>query len=169
VFTQNVVAASPVRLARLHLAASKGIARAILINAGNANCATKTGDKVALTACQEVAGALNIPVAQVLPASTGVIGVELDSTKITNALPTLLDNLSEDNFDQVSRAILTTDLVQKVEQVSFKTRNGTINLAGCTKGSGMIHPNMATTLGFVMTDAAVPARRLHAMLKAGIT
>ena len=168
VFTQNVVAASPVRLARQHLAASKGIARAILINAGNANCATRTGDKVALSTCHAVARSLNIPITQVLPASTGVIGVELDPTSITNALPKLLDNLSEGNFDQVSRAILTTDLVQKTEHASIKTRKGTIRIAGCTKGSGMIHPNMATTLGFVMTDAAVPARKLHAMLKSGI-
>ena len=168
VFTQNVVAAAPVRLARAHLITSKGIARAILINAGNANCATKTGDKVALTTCQAVASALNIPLAQVLPASTGVIGVELDSTKITEALPKLLDGLSAEKFDAVSNAILTTDLVRKVEQVSIKTRKGVINIAGCTKGSGMIHPNMATTLGFVMTDAAVTARHLHAMLKAGI-
>ena len=168
VFTQNVVAAAPVRLARQHLAASKGIARAILINAGNANCATKTGDKVAQVTSQTLATALGIPVAQVLPASTGVIGVELDSAKITSALPKLMDNLSEGNFDEVSRAILTTDLVEKVEHASIKTRKGTIKIAGCTKGSGMIHPNMATTLGFVMTDAAVPTKRLQAMLKAGI-
>ena len=168
VFTQNVVAASPVRLARQHLAASKGIARAILINAGNANCATRTGDKVALTTCQAVAKGLNIPLAQVLPASTGVIGVELDATRITGALPRLLGNLSASHFDNVSNAILTTDLVRKVEQASFKTRKGVVKIAGCTKGSGMIHPNMATTLGFVMTDAAVPVKRLQAMLKAGI-
>src|SRR5206468_1862020 len=69
VFTQNIVVAAPVVLARQHLAASNGIARAILINAGNANCATRTGDRVALTTCKALAGALNIPVAQVLPAS----------------------------------------------------------------------------------------------------
>ena len=168
VFTQNVVAAAPVRLARQHLAASKGIARAILINAGNANCATRTGDRVALTTCKAVASALNIPVAQVLPASTGVIGVELDGSKITEALPRLLDGLSNGNFDEVSRAILTTDLVEKVEHATIKTRKGEIRIAGCTKGSGMIHPNMATTLGFIMTDAAIPASALHKMLKAGI-
>lgn len=168
VFTKNVVAAAPVKLARQHLAASNGIARAILINAGNANCATKTGERVALTTCNALAKALNIPLAQVLPASTGVIGVELDSSKITDALPQLVDGLSETKFEDVSRAILTTDLVQKVADATVKTRSGSVRIAGCTKGSGMIHPNMATTLGFVVTDAAIPAKRLHKMLKSGI-
>ena len=168
VFTQNVVAASPIRLARKHLAASNGIARALLINAGNANCATRTGDKVAFTTCKAVSAALKIPIAEVLPASTGVIGVELDPGKIVNALPRLVDSLSEDNFDAVSRAILTTDLVQKVAFATIRTGQGSIRIAGCTKGSGMIHPNMATTLGFVMTDAAVPAKKLHRILKTGI-
>ena len=168
VFTQNVVAAAPVRLAQQHLKASKGIVRAILINAGNANCATRTGDKVAAVTCKAVADALNIPLAEVLPASTGVIGVELDSTRITNAIPRLIANLSEGNFDELSSAILTTDLVKKVEHATFKTRRGKISIAGCTKGSGMIHPNMATTLGFAMTDAAVPAKSLRKSLKAGI-
>jgi glutamate N-acetyltransferase/amino-acid N-acetyltransferase len=168
VFTQNVVAAAPVKLARQHLSASNGAARALLINAGNANCATRTGDRVALTTCKALARALGVDVAQILPASTGVIGVELDSAKITNAIPALVDGLSEERFDQVSQAILTTDLVRKVAYGSVKTRNGIIRIAGCTKGSGMIHPNMATTLGFLMTDAAVPAKKLHKMLKSGI-
>jgi glutamate N-acetyltransferase/amino-acid N-acetyltransferase len=164
VFTQNVVAAAPVRLARRHLAESNGVARALLINAGNANCATRTGDRVALTTCKALALALKVPIDQILPASTGVIGVELDPSKITNALPRLIDGLSEDKFENVSQAILTTDLVHKV---AYKTL-GKVTIAGCTKGSGMIHPNMATTLGFVMTDAAVPAKKLQKMLKSGI-
>jgi glutamate N-acetyltransferase/amino-acid N-acetyltransferase len=169
VFTQNTVAAAPVRLARKHLTASNGIARAMLINAGNANCATRTGDRVAQATCKALAEALNVPVAQILPASTGVIGVELDPTKIVSALPRLIDGLSEAKFDDVSSAILTTDLARKIASVTVTTRRGAIRIAGCTKGSGMIHPNMATTLGFVMTDAAVPVRKLHKMLKAGIT
>ena len=168
VFTQNVVAASPVRLARQHLKSSNGIARAVLVNAGNANCATRTGDRVALETCKALAASLNIPIAQVLSASTGVIGVELDQSKITRALPRLIDGLSEGNFDEVARAILTTDLVEKAEHTTLKTCRGAIQIAGCTKGSGMIHPNMATTLGFVMTDAAVPAKALQKMLKNGI-
>jgi glutamate N-acetyltransferase/amino-acid N-acetyltransferase len=76
--------------------------------------------------------------------------------------------LSESKFDNVSTAILTTDLVRKVASATMNTRWGEIRIAGCTKGSGMIHPNMATTLGFVLTDAAVPAKRLHKMLKAGV-
>ena len=168
VFTQNVVAAAPVRLAQRHLASTKGVARAILVNAGNANCATRTGDKVAALTCRALAGALKTPVEQVLPASTGVIGVELDAAKITGAVPQLVAGLSNGNFDEISRAILTTDLVEKVEYATVKTRRGVVRIAGCTKGSGMIHPNMATTLGFVMTDAGVTPRRLQAMLKTAI-
>jgi glutamate N-acetyltransferase / amino-acid N-acetyltransferase len=78
VFTTNRVQAAPVRIARQHLRASRGRVSAILVNAGNANCATKTGDEAALACCRAVAKHLKVPVAQVLPASTGVIGVELD-------------------------------------------------------------------------------------------
>ncbi len=109
VFTQNRVQAAPVKLCRRHLAASRGKAGAILVNAGNANCATRTGDAVALTCCRAAARHLKLPVAQVLPASTGVIGVELDSKKILNALPRLVQNLRDDGFSAVARAIMTTD------------------------------------------------------------
>jgi glutamate N-acetyltransferase / amino-acid N-acetyltransferase len=168
VFTQNVVVAAPVKLARKHLAESKGVARAFLVNAGNANCATRTGDKVAVATSRALANTLNVPVSHVLPASTGVIGVELDPDKIIDAVPRLVDGLSEGNFDEVSSCILTTDLVAKVAYAAIKTREGTVSIAGCTKGSGMIHPNMATTLGFVMTDAAVTPAQLKKSLRAGI-
>src|SRR5215470_7683645 len=89
VFTQNRVQAAPVRLARRHLAGSRGLVGAILVNAGNANCATRTGDAVALASCKAAAKLLRLPANQVLPASTGVIGVELDPKKITGTLPAL--------------------------------------------------------------------------------
>ena len=168
VFTQNVVAAAPVKLAKKHLAESRSVARAFLINAGNANCATRTGTRVALETTRGLANMLKIPASHVLPASTGVIGVELDATKILDVLPRLTGSLSDGTFKEVANCILTTDLVAKVAHAEVKTRKGTVSLAGCTKGSGMIHPNMATTLGFIMTDAAISPARLKKSLESGI-
>src|SRR5215831_811918 len=112
VFTQNRVQAAPVRLSRRHLQASRGQVGAVLVNAGNANCATRTGDAVALATAKAAARALRLPPAQVLPASTGVIGVELDPAKITGALPRLVAGLNGERFDAAADAIMTTDLVR---------------------------------------------------------
>jgi glutamate N-acetyltransferase/amino-acid N-acetyltransferase len=167
VFTQNRVQASPVRLSRRHLAASRGLAGAILINAGNANCATRTGDAVALATCKAAARNLKLPVAQVLPASTGVIGVELDPKLIVNALPGLVERLAEDRFSEVARAIMTTDTMPKEAFAEVGLRRGVIRIAGMTKGAGMMQPLMATTLGFVMTDATIPLAPLRRMVRRG--
>lgn len=164
VYTSNVVAAAPIQLARKHMAASKGIVKALLINAGNANCATRTGMAVATSTSKAVAAALGCPVEQIIPSSTGVIGVELDPSKITEAMPALVAALHTDGFQSVADAIMTTDLVSKT---AFATI-GKVSIAGMTKGSGMIHPNMATTLGYVMTDAVIPVAALRAMLKRAI-
>ena len=164
VFTTNLVQAAPVVLAKAHLKASRGKASAILINAGNANCATRTGAKVALDSCKALAKVLGIPVEQVLPASTGVIGVELDGSKITAAVPALATSLGGD-FEGVAKAILTTDLVLKRAAARLQTKGGAITISGMTKGSGMIHPLMATTLAFVITDARIPASGLKPMLQ----
>lgn len=164
VFTRNVVQAAPIQLARKHLKSGKGRVAAILANAGNANCATRTGLKVALKSCKELAKALKTKTHYVLPASTGVIGVELDSKLLTDAIPKLVARLSPDAFERAAQAILTTDTVMKVAAEEVQLRNGTVRIAGITKGSGMIHPNMATTLGFVLTDAAVSATDLHRIL-----
>jgi glutamate N-acetyltransferase/amino-acid N-acetyltransferase len=168
VFTQNRVQAAPVRLSRLNLKRSGGLAGAILMNAGNANCATRTGDRVALATAKAAAKLLRLPPEQVLTASTGVIGVELDARKITDALPRLVEGLHPDRFDDAARAIMTTDRVPKTAFAEVRLRHGAVRIAGMTKGSGMIHPQMATTLGFVMTDAHIPVARLRAMLKHGV-
>ena len=165
VFTQNRVQAAPVKLARRHVKASEGRMGAILINAGNANCATRSGDRVALESCQAAGKLLRYAARQILPASTGVIGVELPAKLITKALPTLVNNLSGDAFGDVARAILTTDLVAKQSFAEVTLSRGTVRIAGLTKGSGMIHPNMATTLGFVMTDAQIAPAPLAKILK----
>lgn len=164
VFTTNRVQAAPVRIARQHLRASRGRVSAIIVNAGNANCATKNGDEVALTTCRAVAKHLKVPVAQILPASTGVIGVELDPTLIVNALPGLFEDLLESRFPDVAHAMMTTDTVPKIAHSEVSLKSGDVQIAGMTKGSGMIHPNMATTLGFVMTDAAISPIHLRQML-----
>jgi glutamate N-acetyltransferase/amino-acid N-acetyltransferase len=167
VFTQNRVQAAPVRLARQNLKTSRGKAGAILINAGNANCATRTGDRVAQTTCRAVAKLLRLKPTEILPASTGVIGVELNPKLITDALPSLVAALTGDGFERVSRAIMTTDTVPKTASEEVRLRRGTVRIAGMTKGAGMIHPQMATTLAFVFTDAAIPLPALRGMLLKG--
>jgi glutamate N-acetyltransferase/amino-acid N-acetyltransferase len=164
VFTQNMVQAAPVRLARKHLKASRGRVSAILTNAGNANCANRTGDRVALASCKALAKTLKIKPEQVLPASTGVIGVELDPELIVQAIPRLAERLSPEGFASAAEAIMTTDTRPKTASEEVHLRTGVVRIAGMTKGSGMIHPNMATTLGFVMTDAAIKADDLRSML-----
>jgi glutamate N-acetyltransferase/amino-acid N-acetyltransferase len=168
VFTQNRVQAAPVRIARFHLAQSRGLVSAVLINAGNANCATRTGDRVALACCDAIGKQLRVPAEQVFPASTGVIGVELEARLIVNALPTLIQGLAPNRFKDVAYAMLTTDTVMKTSQQQVRLKKGAVHIAGMTKGSGMIQPNMATTLGFVMTDAAIPPATLASMLTESI-
>ncbi len=164
VFTLNVIQASPILLAKRHLKSSKGKVAAVLANAGNANCATRTGERVALASCKAVAKALRTKPEYVLPASTGVIGVELESKLLTDAVPNLVSRLSPDGFEAVARAIMTTDTTMKVASEEIRLRSGTVRVAGMTKGAGMIHPHMATTLGFVMTDAAIAPKYLREML-----
>lgn len=164
VFTTNRVQAAPVRIARQHLRASRGRVSAILVNAGNANCATRNGDEVALSACRAVARHLKVPVAQILPASTGVIGVEMDPSLIVDAAPRLFDDLLESRFPDVAHAMMTTDTQPKMADAEVALKGGEVIIAGMTKGSGMIQPNLATTLGFVMTDAAISPIHLRQML-----
>ncbi len=164
IFTRNQVQAAPVKLARAHLRASRGHARAILANAGNANCATRTGERTALATCRAVAKLLKASLHEVLPASTGVIGVEMDPRPVVDALPRLFDRLSELGFADAARAITTTDRVPKMAFGEVPFRTGPVHIAGMTKGSGMIQPNMATTLGFVMTDAEISPQLLKPML-----
>jgi glutamate N-acetyltransferase/amino-acid N-acetyltransferase len=164
VFTRNRVVAAPVELARKNLRVAGGKVRAILVNAGNANCATRTGGRVALECVRAAAKALGCKPEQILPASTGVIGVELDARPIVKALPKLIACLDAAQFDAAAGAIMTTDTVPKTAFAEIKGAK----IAGMTKGAGMIQPNMATTLGFVMTDAVVSPAVLRAALKRGV-
>jgi len=164
VFTRNRVVAAPVTLARANLRASQSRVRALLVNAGNANCATRTGDRVAKECVSAVARELMIRDSEVLPASTGVIGVEMDAARVIERVPQLVKGLDPGRFDDAASAILTTDTTGKT---AFASAKG-CRIAGMTKGSGMIHPRMATTLGFVMTDATLTPAALRAMLHRGI-
>ena len=168
VFTQNRVQAAPVTVSKNHLKKSRGLVRAVLINAGNANCATRRGEDVSTTCCRAVSENFNAPLEQVLPASTGVIGVDLDPNLIVKAVPQLVSGLSEERFDDVARAIMTTDTVMKTASREVQLDAGTIHIAGMTKGAGMIHPNMATTLGFIMMDADIGPGELRAMLSEAV-
>jgi glutamate N-acetyltransferase/amino-acid N-acetyltransferase len=161
VFTQNRVVAGPVVVARKNVRAARGRMRGILVNAGNANCATKSSGRVAIETSRAAAKLIGAKAEEVLPASTGVIGVELDARLILDALPKLVSGLSPDRFNDAASAILTTDLVMKT---AFAQVQGA-RIAGMTKGSGMIHPHMATTLAFVTTDAVMAPDALRTALK----
>jgi glutamate N-acetyltransferase/amino-acid N-acetyltransferase len=168
VFTQNLVAAAPVTICKQHLRASHGHMRAVVVNAGNANCATgPQGHAAAERTVAEAAKRLGCPVQEVFVCSTGVIGVQLPVEKILRALPKLSRNRrpSARSFAEVSLAICTTDTRPKTAAASIKMTGKRIHLAGCAKGAGMIHPNMATTLAFVVTDAAIAPALLQRTLK----
>ena len=164
VFTQNRVQAAPVAVSKQHLKKSRGLVRAVLVNAGNANAATRSGEEVATECCRALAAQFSAPVEQILPASTGVIGVELDPKRITSAIPKLVNGLADQRFEDVARAIMTTDTAMKTATREVAIDKGVVRIAGMTKGAGMIQPNMATTLGFVMMDADIGPGELRVML-----
>jgi len=163
VFTQNAFCAAPVTLAKQHLAAAAP--RFVLINSGNANAGTGAAGLAAAAACCEaVARQAGCDAAAVLPFSTGVIGEPLPVERITAVLPAALDALRADGWLAAARAIMTTDTVAKGHSVTVDSPQGSITVTGMAKGSGMIHPNMATLLAYVATDAAVAQPALQACL-----
>lgn len=168
VFTQNLVVAPPVVVSKENLRASKGRMRAVIVNAGNANCATgPAGRAASLKTVEETARRLNCRPYEVLVCSTGVIGVPLPLEKILRALTGITRNRrpSARSFAEFSLAICTTDTRPKTSTTFFKMAGKRINLVGCAKGAGMIHPNLATTLAFVATDAAISPSLLQKTLR----
>ncbi len=165
VFTQNRFCAAPVIVAREHLASGKGI-HALVVNTGNANAGTgEPGMAAARTTCAEVAKLLGCEAEQVLPFSTGVIMEELPLERIVAGLPACVADLSAANWFDAAHAIMTTDIVAKAVSRQIKLGGVTVTLTGIAKGSGMIHPNMATMLGYIATDAAVAQPLLQQMVK----
>lgn len=167
-FTQNLVVAAPVLICKEHLRTSKGRIRAVVVNAGNANCATgSAGHAAAQRTVDEAARRLGCKIKEMFVCSTGVIGVPLAVDKILRALPKLARNghPSARSFAEFSLAICTTDTRPKTAAASFRMAGRRIHLAGCAKGAGMIHPNLATTLAFVVTDAAMAPSLLQKTLR----
>ncbi len=164
VFTQNRFCAAPVIVAREHLAAGKDI-RALVINTGNANAGTgELGMASARVTCAEVAKLLGCEPEQILPFSTGVIMEPLPIERVVTGLPACVANSKADNWFDASQAIMTTDIVGKAVSRQLKLGGVTVTVTGIAKGSGMIHPNMATMLGYIATDAAVTQSMLQKMV-----
>jgi glutamate N-acetyltransferase/amino-acid N-acetyltransferase len=163
VFTTNRVRAAPVVISERRLLG--GSCQAVLVNSGNANaCTGRQGREAALTLTRATAAVLGVPQALVVPASTGVIGVQLPGEKMLAAIAPLVDDLSEAGAARFSRAIMTTDRGPKVARAEVKVGWTKCHILGVAKGAGMIHPNMATTLGFVTTDVSINRTTLRRML-----
>jgi len=166
-FTTNQVKAAPVVLDMERL--KQGKAQAILINSGCANaCTGENGMLAAIASGDCAASALGIAPEMVQISSTGVIGEQLNVSAIVKAMPELVAKLSSDNFDQVAKAIMTTDTVSKTASRSVMIGEQEVHFVGMAKGAGMIMPNMATMLAFVLTDAQISFRQLHGALIKGV-
>ena len=164
VFTKNRFCAAPVLLCREHLEAGKGI-RALVVNTGNANAGTgEEGLRRARQTCRELASLLGCEESQILPFSTGVILEPLPVDKIVAGLPSCISNLSETNWFDAAEAIMTTDIQPKALSRQIAIDGRKVTITGIAKGSGMIHPNMATMLGFVAFDARVSQKQLDELV-----
>ena len=167
VFTQNRCAAAPVVVSRDHI--KDGQLQAVMINSGNANCATgEQGLKLARWSCDELASRLGIAPTLVIPCSTGVIGVPLDHRVMARAISVGVDSLSKRGFGAAARAIMTSDAFPKWAERKVNVDGVEIHVTAMAKGAGMIEPHMATLLAFVLTDAKMSPACAGAMLKDGV-
>ncbi|OHC90947.1 MAG: bifunctional ornithine acetyltransferase/N-acetylglutamate synthase, partial [Sideroxydans sp. RIFOXYD2_FULL_59_7] len=165
VFTTNRFCAAPVTVAKEHLASNKPV-RALLVNTGNANAGTgEQGMAAARQTCAELAAKLGCAPEQILPFSTGVIMEPLPVDKIVAGMPQAIANLKVDNWYDAAHAIMTTDIVAKATSRQVQLGGRTVTVTGISKGSGMIHPNMATMLGYIATDAGIEQPLLQEMVR----
>ncbi|MHB1116675.1 bifunctional glutamate N-acetyltransferase/amino-acid acetyltransferase ArgJ [Sideroxydans sp.] len=165
VFTTNRFCAAPVTVAKEHLAVGRGV-RALVVNTGNANAGTgEQGMSAARTTCAELAKLLGCAPEQVLPYSTGVIMEPLPVDKIVAGMPQAIADLKVDNWYDAAHAIMTTDIVAKAVSRQVQIGGRTVTVTGISKGSGMIHPNMATMLGYIATDAVIEQPLLQEMVR----
>ena len=165
VYTQNLVKGAPLTVTKSNIA--DGYAQAVICNSGNANTCNANGIEIAEQMCALVAEKMNIKATDVIVASTGVIGQPLDITPIANGMDELAGGLGDHN-DLACEAIMTTDTRPKEIAFEFEIGGKTCKIGGIAKGSGMIHPNMATMLVFVTTDCAISAEMLQKALSADI-
>ncbi len=163
VYTTNLVKGAPLIVTREHI--SDGTAQAIICNSGNANTCNANGIEIAEQMSTFLSAETGISAKDVVVASTGVIGQPLDITPIKNGIPSLVDGLSADGGEYAAEAIMTTDTVKKEVAVEFTVGGKTCRMGGIAKGSGMIHPNMATMLVFITTDVAISPEMLQKALK----
>ena len=162
VYTTNLVKGAPLTVTKQHIA--DGMAQAVICNSGNANTCNSNGIEIAEQMSALVAEKLGINKDDVIVASTGVIGQKLNITPIANGMETLTASLSETGDEEAAKAIMTTDTIMKKIAVEFEIDGTTCRLGGIAKGSGMIHPNMATMLVFITTDTAISAAMLQKAL-----
>ena len=166
VYTTNLVKGAPLIVTKQHLA--NGIAQAVICNSGNANTCNANGAEIAQQTCALLADAMKIKADDVVVASTGVIGLPLDIAPIAAGIPALMAGLSETGSEDAAEGIMTTDTVKKEVAVEFTLGGKTCRIGGIAKGSGMIHPNMATMLVFITTDAAIAPDMLQKALSCDI-
>ncbi len=155
VYTLNKVKGAPILVTKRNLEKSNGISKAVLVNSKNANTCNADGEEIATKSCELAAKALGIQPEEVVVASTGVIGQRLSIEPFEAHMEELVQGLGRDGNDKAVNAIMTTDTVPKQVAVEFVIDGKTCRLGGMAKGSGMIHPNMATTLNFVTSDVAI--------------
>ena len=160
VFTQNKVKGAPVTVSQKHLAATGGEAQGFILNSKNANTCNADGEEKAIKMCELAAAKLGIKTEEMLIAQTGVIGQIMPIEPVEKAMDTLYSGLAYDGNEKAAIAIMTTDTVKKEVAVEFDIGGKTCHIGGMGKGSGMIHPNMATTLNVITTDCAISAEML---------
>ncbi|MBQ3547974.1 MAG: bifunctional ornithine acetyltransferase/N-acetylglutamate synthase [Clostridia bacterium] len=165
VYTTNLVKGAPLLVTKKHL--ENGTAQAIICNSGNANTCNANGEEIAVKTCEILGKKLNIDASDVVVASTGVIGQPLDITPIENGIPELIAGLGA-NSDFAAEGIMTTDTKMKEVAVEFNIGGKLCKIGGIAKGSGMIHPNMATMLVFITTDCAISSEMLQKALSTDI-
>jgi len=168
VFTRNLVVAAPVEVGREHLRRNRGRVRGVIVNSGNANCATGAEGRLGCeNVCRAAAKLLQVRPDQIFPSSTGIIGVPLPADKIVAALPQLVANRASDEaaLRRFATAIMTTDTRPKLASTLFEIDGKTVTVTGVAKGAGMIHPNLATMLVYLFTDVEASRGDLLRILK----
>ena len=166
VYTTNLVKGAPLLVTKENIA--DGMAQAVICNSGNANTCNANGVEIAKRMCSSLSNSLKIDAKDVVVASTGVIGQPLNIDVIEKGIPDLVKNLAENGGTDAAEAIMTTDLAKKEVAVEFTVGGKVCRMGGIAKGSGMIHPNMATMLVFITTDAAISSEMLSKALKTDV-